>query len=514
MMVGGTIGWQGRGGKTTGDEVIARDGGGDIYFGKRYRQPRWTRRDSTAHATAATAGAWIVAISVVVILALMMSQTQAADVAANSSSGPGEQTGTSSYTRPGTRPNIGHKVVKAMKATKGNSEPTQVHISLNGPNHMHITWITKTTGNPSTVEYGMASGAYNAQASGTTNSYSYLLYKSGEIHDVVVGPLKDDTTYYYRLGGTSTEYTFKTPPPLGPEVPITFAVAGDLGQTGWTTTTLQHMKSLPYDLLIYSGDLSYADYYQPLWDSFGEIVSPLASQRPWMVTQGNHEKEYLPLIIEAFRSYNARWAMPFAASGSSSNLFYSFEVAACHILMLGSYAAYSSTSAQYKWIQQDLAKVDRKKTPWLIVVLHAPWYNSNTAHQGDGDAMQASIEPLLFAAKVDILFAGHVHAYERSTRVYQGVPNPLGIMHINIGDGGNREGLANNYINPQPVWSLYREASFGFGQLDIQSSTTARWVWHRNQDDADIVADEVFITSLSDPKNPAYLTATTGTSGY
>lgn len=61
-----------------------------------------------------------------------------------------------------------------------------------------------------------------------------------------------------------------------------------------------------------------------------------------------------------------------------------------------------------------MAKVDRTKTPWLIVVLHAPWYNSNTAHQGDGDGMMKSIEPLLFAAKVDILFAGHVHAYERS----------------------------------------------------------------------------------------------------
>ena len=43
-----------------------------------------------------------------------------------------------------------------------------------------------------------------------------------------------------------------------------------------------------------------------------------------------------------------------------------------------------------------------------------PWYNSNDAHQGEGDNMMASMEPLLNAAGVDIVLAGHVHAYERS----------------------------------------------------------------------------------------------------
>lgn len=66
-----------------------------------------------------------------------------------------------------------------------------------------------------------------------------------------------------------------------------------------------------------------------------------------------------------------------------------------------------------RMMQADLAKVDRKKTPWLVAVLHAPWYNSNVAHQGEGAAMMAVLEPVLYSAKVDIMFAGHVHAYER-----------------------------------------------------------------------------------------------------
>ncbi|RYR21507.1 purple acid phosphatase 23-like [Arachis ipaensis] len=31
--------------------------------------------------------------------------------------------------------------------------------------------------------------------------------------------------------------------------------------------------------------------------------------------------------------------------------------------------------------QVDLSKVDRKRTPWLVVLFHVPWYNSNKVHQ-------------------------------------------------------------------------------------------------------------------------------------
>jgi len=194
-------------------------------------------------------------------------------------------------------------------------------------------------------------------------------------------------------------------------------VTGDLGQTDWTRSTLEHVAKSNYDMLILPGDLSYADFIQNLWDSFGRLVEPLASQRPWMVTQGNHEVERIPLIHkEPFTAYNARWHMPFEESGSNSNLFYSFDVAGgVHVIMLGSYAPFDSSSPQYKWLQTDLKKVNRKNTPWIVVLIHAPWYNSNTAHQGESESvkMKASMEDLLFQARVDVVFAGHVHAYER-----------------------------------------------------------------------------------------------------
>lgn len=200
----------------------------------------------------------------------------------------------------------------------------------------------------------------------------------------------------------------------------TICNAGDLGQTDWTNTTLDHISKSGYDVFLLPGDLSYADRLQPLWDTFGRLVQPLASQRPWMVTQGNHEIEKIPLIHkQPFTAYNARWRMPFEESGSDSNLYYSFNVAGVHIIMLGSYTDFDPNSAQYKWLKADLGKIDRAKTPWIIVLIHAPWYNSNTAHQGEDESvdMKKFMEELVYQARVDVVFAGHVHAYERFVRL-------------------------------------------------------------------------------------------------
>ncbi|KHN18758.1 Putative purple acid phosphatase 20 [Glycine soja] len=401
------------------------------------------------------------------------------------------------YVRPPPR-----KTLFVPHANQDSHSPQQVHISQVGQNKMRISWITDSP-TPAKVSYGPSPSVNASSAIGTTSSYRYLVYESGEIHNVVIGPLNPNTVYYYRLGDppSSQTYNFKTPPS---QLPIKFAVVGDLGQTDWTRSTLEHVNKSNYDMLLLPGDLSYADFIQDLWDSFGRLVEPLASQRPWMVTQGNHEVEMIPLIhTTPFTAYNARWLMPFQESGSNSNLYYSFDVAGVHVIMLGSYTDFDSSSPQYKWLQNDLQKVNRRITPWVVVLIHAPWYNSNTAHQGEPESvnMKASMEDLLYQARVDVVFEGHVHAYERFTRVYKDKANNCAPMYITIGDGGNREGLATKYINPKPTISIFREASFGHGTLEVFNVSHARWTWHKNDNDEAVISDFVWLTSFS--SNPS-----------
>ncbi|XP_062224752.1 purple acid phosphatase 22-like [Phragmites australis] len=386
--------------------------------------------------------------------------------------------------------------------TEPASHPQQVHVSVVGVKHMRVSWVTDDKHVQSVVEYGKVSGNYTMSTTGDHTSYRYFLYSSGKIHHVKIGPLDPGTVYYYRCGMDGEEFSLRTPPAA---LPIELAIAGDLGQTEWTASTLAHVSKSDYDVLLVPGDLSYADTQQTLWDSFGRFAQRHASRRPWMVTQGNHEVEagpmpLLPCSPRPFAAYGARWRMPYEESGSASNLYYSFDAAggAVHVVMLGSYAYFNASSDQYMWLARDLAGVDRRATPWLVVLLHAPWYNTNAAHQGEGEAMRKAMERLLYEARVDVVFAGHVHAYERFTRVYNNEANPCGPVYITIGDGGNREGLAFDFEKNHRLapLSVTREASFGHGRLSVVNATMAHWAWHRNDDADSVVRDELWLESL------------------
>ncbi|CAN0095813.1 unnamed protein product, partial [Hapterophycus canaliculatus] len=93
------------------------------------------------------------------------------------------------------------------------------------------------------------------------------------------------------------------------------------------------------------------------------------------------------------------------------NSFYSFDVGPVHVVVLNPYTATAENSAQYEWLQKDLESTDRTLTPWLLAMMHCPWYNSNLAHQGERQAETAmgAMEPLLYQHKAAITIAGHVH---------------------------------------------------------------------------------------------------------
>jgi hypothetical protein len=56
-----------------------------------------------------------------------------------------------------------------------------------------------------------------------------------------------------------------------------------------------------------------------------------------------------------------------------------------------------------------------------FVNTHAPWYNSNKNHQGDGEAQRLTLEPMFYAAGVDAVFAGHVRVEQKTLRLLGGL---------------------------------------------------------------------------------------------
>ena len=87
--------------------------------------------------------------------------------------------------------------------------------------------------------------------------------------------------------------------------------------------------------------------------------------------------------------------------------------------------------------------------------------------------MKANMEELFSKYRVNAIFSGHVHAYERTHKVVNDEQDDSGPMYILIGDGGNREGHAGKYLSDEPpVWSAFRDNTiFGHGTMTLVNDT-------------------------------------------
>lgn len=408
---------------------------------------------------------------------------------------------------------------------------------------IYVGWITPQTAQSTlrwfscTMHDVLLDTPYNcsllATFDGQSHSYELNQYKSGRIHNVVIPQeyMEPGKQYYYSVGGDDEEYRskligFQALPRVCKDCSVKFGLVGDLGQTYHSLETISHLQNLNADMILHVGDLSYADGIQARWDNYGRILQPVSSTHVISYTPGNHELERhmvrrlvdrpevglfyafmqrfpspAPIFNHGYEWYNQvfnfniRQGNELNVENNSNKqqqkrkvnwrdknfgLFYSFNTGSAHVIVLNSYERCDNLSQQYMWLEKDFKSIDRDVTPWVLVVMHAPWYNTNYAHNQEFKHMRKAMEPLFNQYRVDIVFAGHVHAYERTKPVRDYDISRNGTVYINIGDGGNKEGLAQEYIHPQPEWSDFRDASYGHGILHIKNSTHARWAWKRN----------------------------------
>lgn len=124
-----------------------------------------------------------------------------------------------------------------------------------------------------------------------------------------------------------------------------------------------------------------------------------------MTVPGNHEVG----DGEQYLNYNPRYPMPSVQSGSTDNTYWSRDIESMHVtkllslgcseegcvdqvIGLNAYAGTSPSSVMYRWLANDMRTIDRTRTPWVIVMMHTPWYNSNSGHEGEAIIMQKNME--------------------------------------------------------------------------------------------------------------------------
>jgi len=234
------------------------------------------------------------------------------------------------------------------------------------------------------------------------------------------------------------------------------------------------------------------------------------SSIPTQVALGNHDldtvhrSEPIKVIgdsLEIGLAYENRFRMPqirppirelaslklFSRSGQPKdflpyeygNAYYSFTLGPSKHIVLSSYSSFRSGSLQYDWLLSELKSVDRSVTPWLIVMLHCPLYTTFQTHHKElfTTEAQAILEPLFVENTVNIVFAGHIHAYMRTHPMAFSRRDPRGPIHIIQGNGGRQ---ANDRYKSDAAeeWVDVRDRSiFGYGTLELFNNTHAMWKW-------------------------------------
>ena len=122
----------------------------------------------------------------------------------------------------------------------------------------------------SVVQYGLSTHDLSFSTDGSLDSYKSAGWH-GIIHRVLLVELLANTTYYYRVGDPSIDswspiYSFTT---FYPEQTITFAVIADMDFGVASDGTVKDLTALVENgivqAVIHSGDISYADGYEPHW---------------------------------------------------------------------------------------------------------------------------------------------------------------------------------------------------------------------------------------------------------
>ena len=168
------------------------------------------------------------------------------------------------------------------------------------------------------------------------------------------------------------------------------------------------------DLVLQTGDLVHSGQNETLWKIYDEITGEMRKKIPVYPARGNHDL--------GGPGYENRITEPFT---SGNKLYYSFDKEGCHFVSVDSFSPYKKGSAQYEWLEDDLAKNQNAKA--IFVYFHVPPYSVGTVH-GPDLTIRETLCPLFEKYHVSAVFNGHEHIYYRTVR--------NGIPYIIAGGGG------------------------------------------------------------------------------
>jgi 3',5'-cyclic AMP phosphodiesterase CpdA len=232
-----------------------------------------------------------------------------------------------------------------------------------------------------------------------------------------------------------------------------FVLFGDCGQGTPAENAVAYQASLVKpDFIFIPGDIVYgsgriSEYRTKFFPSYNADEAsagagvPLLRSIPFIAAPGNHDTDLrnyqrFPDALAYFLYWDQPLNGPIAPSGAvkaahvltgnadAQPMFiegakpryprmanFSFDYGNAHwtVIDANTYMDWSNPSLR-EWLAADLAAA--RFATWRFVGFHQPGFNSS--HQHFAEQQMRALSPIFEAGKVDVVFSGHVHNYQRS----------------------------------------------------------------------------------------------------
>jgi len=189
----------------------------------------------------------------------------------------------------------------------------------------------------------------------------------------------------------------------------------------------------------------YTNCYHPTWGRHKSRTKPVP---------GNHE-------------YNTSGAAGYFKYFSNVSSYYAYNLGDWRIYALNSEIDVSSTSAQVKWLKNDLAANPKR---CVLAYWHKPRWSSGS-HYGSNSKYQ-TLWKTLYDAKAELVISGHEHNYERFKEMNaSGTASSPGMREFVVGTGGaSHYGFGSTLSTSQ----VRNSSTYGVLKLTL-NSTSYSW---------------------------------------
>jgi acid phosphatase type 7 len=230
-------------------------------------------------------------------------------------------------------------------------------------------------------------------------------------------------SYRVSAGATRSPRTsFRTQPAPGAVVRI--GVYGDVrGGHATHARIVGHMLGEGLDLIAVTGDMVLRGTDEADWQRFFAVTRELLAQVPYYPAVGNHDLGWDGAHPD--RRDGEVFALPPGPPDRPAGAhWYSRDVADVHLVFLDSNAY--DRPEQEVWLEADLAAARARRVRAIFALTHDGPFARGT-HGGNALA-RARYVPILARHRVDLLFSGHDHIYQRGEQD--------GVRYVVSGGGG------------------------------------------------------------------------------